>query len=66
MIYFQKNMSNKISLFLIVIVGLLALNSCSCIKKGLGIEKDSPNEFLIEKKAPLVIPPEYKLLPPDS
>ena len=66
MIYFQKNMSNKISLFLIVIVGLLALNSCSGIKKGLGIEKDSPNEFLIEKKAPLVIPPEYKLLPPDS
>ena len=59
-------MSNKISLFLIVIVGLLALNSCSDIKKGLGMEKDLPNEFLIEKKAPLVMPPEYKLLPPDS
>jgi len=59
-------MSNKISLFLIVIVGLLALNSCSDIKKGLGMEKNLPNEFLIEKKAPLVMPPEYRLLPPDS
>ena len=66
MIYFQKNMSNKISLFLIVIVGLLALNSCSGIKKGLGLEKEIPNEFLIEKKAALTLPPDYTMLPPDS
>ena len=59
-------MSNKIFLFLITIFGILALNSCSDIKKGLGMEKDLPNEFLIEKKAPLVMPPDYRLLPPDS
>ena len=66
MIYFQKKMSNKISLFLITIFGILALNSCSDIKKGFGIEKEIPNEFLIEKKAALTLPPDYKLLPPDS
>ena len=64
MIYFQKEMRNKIFLFLITIFGILALNSCSDIKKGFGIEKEIPNEFLIEKKAPLVMPPEYKFLPP--
>ena len=59
-------MRNKISLFLITISSMLLLNSCSELKKGLGIEKDSPNEFLIEKRGPLTLPPDYQILPPDS
>ena len=59
-------MRNKISLFLITISSTLLLNSCSELKKGFGIEKDSPNEFLIEKRESLTLPPDYKILPPDS
>ena len=66
MIYFQKKMRNKISLFLITISSTLLLNSCSELKKGFGIEKDSPNEFLIEKRGALTLPPDYQMLPPDS
>ena len=66
MIYFQKKMSNKIFLFLIAVFVILTMNSCSDVKKGLGLEKEIPNEFLIEKKAALILPPDYKMLPPDS
>jgi len=59
-------MRNKISLFLIIISSTLLLNSCLELKKGLGIEKDSPNEFLIEKRGALTLPPDYQMLPPDS
>ena len=59
-------MRNKIFLFLIAISGMLVLSSCSNIKKIAGIEKDSPNEFLIEKRGALTLPPDYQMLPPDS
>ena len=66
MICFQKKMLNKISLYLFIITSLLLFHSCSSLKKGLGLEKDSPNEFLIEKRPPLALPPGYKMIPPDS
>ena len=40
--------------------------SCKTIKQGLGIEKDIPDEFLIKKIDPIVRPPNFELLPPDS
>ena len=58
-------MNNK-NLFTIVLVIKLILNSCTSIKKTLGLEKDVPNEFLIEKRDPLTLPPDYNILPPDS
>ena len=45
---------------------MLVFNSCSNIKKGLGLEKEIPNEFLIEKRGALTLPPDYQMLPPDS
>ena len=45
---------------------ILLLNSCENIKKGLGLKKDIPDEFLIEKRNPLTMPPNFDLLPPDS
>jgi len=42
------------------------LTNCSDLKKGLGFEKDVPNEFLIKKIDPIEKPPTYDLLPPDS
>ena len=42
------------------------LSSCENVKKGLGMKKDVPDEFLIEKRNPLTMPPNFDLLPPDS
>lgn len=44
----------------------LSLANCSDFKKGLGFEKDVPNEFLIRKTDPIERPPNFELLPPDS
>jgi predicted small secreted protein len=51
-------------LSLLILISLL--NSCENTQKGLGLKKDVPNEFLIEKRSPLTMPPNFDLLPPDS
>ena len=58
-------MNNK-NLFTILLLLALGLSSCTSFKKTLGMEKDVPNEFLIEKRDPLTLPPDYNILPPDS
>ena len=43
---------------------LLFLNSCGTISKGLGGgKKKGSDEFLVEKKSPLVLPPSFGELP---
>ena len=55
---------NKIKiLFMITIFGLL-FNSCSSVQKAFDPErKNSSDEFLIEKKSPLSMPPDFENLP---
>jgi PBP1b-binding outer membrane lipoprotein LpoB len=56
-------MKKIINLFVLLIL----LSSCENVQKGLGMKKDNPpDEFLIEKRTPLTIPPNFDLLPPDS
>ena len=47
---------------------ILFLYSCSTIKEGfINQKKSSSDEFLVEKKSPLVMPPDYNDLPvPDQ
>ncbi len=43
---------------------LLVFSSCSTLKEGFESQrKNSTEEFLVEKKRPLVMPPEYNKLP---
>jgi hypothetical protein len=42
----------------------VALSGCSDFKKMVGIEKTSPDEFAVESRAPLTIPPDFDLRPP--
>ncbi len=43
---------------------ILFLSSCSSIKEGFsGQKKANSDEFLVEKKSPLVMPPDYNELP---
>ena len=55
-------MKKIINLFALIFL----LSSCENVKKGLGMKKDVPDEFLIEKRNPLTMPPNFDLLPPDS
>ena len=43
---------------------IIYLSSCGSLKKGFSNQKKNNNdEFLVEKKAPLVMPPNYDELP---
>ena len=56
----MKKTSPLISSFLI----LLLLNSCGTVAEGLGgSKKKGSDEFLVEKKSPLVLPPNFGELP---
>ena len=52
------------TLMLATACAAMGLSACSQTTKALGLTKNSPNEFNILTKAPLVVPPEYNLRPP--
>ena len=54
--------------FFIVICISLFLTSCSSLKEGFSNQKKNNNdEFLVEKKSPLIMPPNFNELPlPES
>jgi len=54
----------KTNLVIISLLIPLFLNSCGTVAEGLGGSKKKGNEeFLIEKKSPLVLPPSFGELP---
>ena len=56
-------MNNSKSIIAIFLT-LLLLNACGTIAEGLGgSKKKGSDEFLVEKKAPLVVPPSFGDLP---
>jgi hypothetical protein len=50
----------------IAVVGasLLALAACDSLREEAGLTKQSPDEFAVTTKAPLVVPPDFNLRPP--
>ena len=54
----------KITKLLILSIFIITLNSCGSIKEGFtNSKKKSTDEFLVKKKSPLVMPPEFDELP---
>ena len=54
----------KLFKFYIVISIVIFLSSCGTIKDGFSNQKkNNSDEFLVEKKSPLVMPPDYNELP---
>ncbi len=45
-------------------VAAIALSGCDTLRSAAGMDKSAPDEFAVTTKAPLVIPPDYNLLPP--
>ena len=65
--YFLKKMSNKTIIFYAFLI-IFSLNGCgsswdSFEKAVTGQKETSTDEFLIKKKDPLILPPNYDTLP---
>jgi len=50
----------------VTLLGLAALSmaGCSSLREAAGITKQSPDEFAVVTKAPLIVPPDFNLHPP--
>jgi Protein of unknown function (DUF3035) len=46
------------------LAGASLLPGCTDLKRSIGLEKTSPDEFAVESRAPLTIPPDFELRPP--
>ena len=54
----------RFKLLNLIFLFLFILNSCGTVREGFqNPKKNSRDEFLVEKKSPLVIPPEFDQLP---
>lgn len=59
-------MDGRMTLRLLMIAGLaLALSACGGFREQLGMNKQSPDEFRVVSRAPLTLPPDYSLRPPE-
>jgi hypothetical protein len=47
-----------------VVLAGISLSACDSFKRAIGLERSSPDEFAVESRAPLTIPPDYDLRPP--
>ena len=54
----------KFKFFLILNLLFVMLSSCGAVKEGFSSQKkDNSDEFLVEKKSPLLMPPDFDELP---
>ena len=44
----------------------VSLAGCDSLREAAGLTKISPDEFAVATKAPLIIPPDYNLKPPQA
>jgi hypothetical protein len=56
--------SMRVLRFTILGASLAALAACSSLREEAGLTKQSPDEFAVTTKAPLIIPPDFNLRPP--
>ena len=45
-------------------LGALVLSGCSGARQTFGLDRKPPDEFSVVTRAPLAVPPEYQLRPP--
>jgi hypothetical protein len=53
-----------VRLGVVSLVGVLLMAGCTDFKRSIGLEQTMPDEFAVESRAPLTIPPDFDLRPP--
>ena len=53
-----------VRLGILSLAGVVAVAGCTDFKRSIGLEATMPDEFAVESRAPLTIPPEFDLRPP--
>ena len=60
-------MTNKTNFIILLILSSILLSSCGSVQKALEPQnKNTSDEFLVEKKSPLSMPPSFEELPVPS
>jgi Protein of unknown function (DUF3035) len=55
----------RISLCVVCLGGLSLLSACGDFKQLIGMDQAMPDEFAVESRAPLTVPPDFDLRPPE-
>ena len=53
-------------IFLVIITSILILSSCGTVRDSAGVNRKVIDEYSIIENPPLVIPPDFNLLPPEQ
>jgi Protein of unknown function (DUF3035) len=61
---FRGARHSAFALSILCSTGALLLQGCTDLKRSIGLEKTSPDEFAVESRAPLTMPPDFELRPP--
>ena len=61
---FQRALRSFFAICFVCSAGALLLLGCTDLKRSIGLEKTSPDEFAVESRAPLEMPPDFDLRPP--
>lgn len=54
-----------VSLCMLAVAGITLTGCGGSARKVLGLEKQAPDEFTVVSRAPLTVPPDFKLRPPE-
>ena len=54
------------NILIIVLLSSLFIVSCSKVRESAGVNRKSMDEFAVIENLPLIIPPDFNLLPPDQ
>lgn len=61
----RPNTAGRLAMLAFAPLVAMGLTGCDSAKDALGLNKKSPDEFVVVTKAPLVLPPEFGLRPPE-
>ena len=53
-------------IILLLLFSIFLLNSCNSVRKSAGVTRKSLDEFQVIENPPLVIPPDFNLMPPEQ
>ena len=60
-----RRVCGVVSFWLVCLGGLSLLSGCSNFKQMIGLDQPMPDEFAVESRAPLTVPPDFDLRPPE-